>query len=75
MKTFTVKQLAQFCNQEIAKGNGDKHIIVSNDEEGNGYHGLYFAFTPCDKIFDDSPYSPHCYELNGEDMSKYIVLG
>lgn len=75
MKTFTVEQLALFCKEELKKGNGKKHIVISNDEEGNGYHGLYFGFTPCDKVFDTSPCSPYCMELQGEDMSNFIVLG
>ena len=75
MKTITIKQLAQLCKTEIANGNGDKQIVVSNDEEGNGYHGLYFGFTPCDEIFDTSPYSPYCMELQGENMAEFITLG
>ena len=75
MQIFTIKQLAKLCKQEIAKGNGEKQIVISNDEEGNGYHGLYFGFTPCDKVFDTSPYSPFCMELQGEDMSNFIILG
>ena len=42
---FTVKQLLELCKEQIAKGNGDKIIVLSNDDEGNGYHTMYYAFT------------------------------
>lgn len=40
-KGLTVYQLLAFCQEEIRNGNGDKHVIVSDDEECNGFHGLY----------------------------------
>ena len=43
-KGLTVKDLAYACKIEIAKGNGDKHILITTDDEGNGYHTLFYAF-------------------------------
>lgn len=45
---ITVKELAGFCLKQIEKGNGDKHILISDDDEGNGYHTLFYAFTDSD---------------------------
>lgn len=42
---LTVKELAALCMEQIKKGNGDKHIIISDDDEGNGYHTLFYSFT------------------------------
>jgi len=42
---ITVKRLKELCEEQIAKGNGDKIIILSNDDEGNGYHECYYEFT------------------------------
>jgi hypothetical protein len=42
---MTVKELKKLCEEQIAKGNGDKVILLSDDEEGNGYHEMYYAFT------------------------------
>lgn len=42
---ITVKRLKKLCEEQIAKGNGDKIILLSNDEEGNGYHEMYYEFT------------------------------
>jgi hypothetical protein len=41
----TVKQLLELCKEQVAKGNGDKIIVLSNDDEGNGYHEMIYHFT------------------------------
>ena len=41
---MTVETLLKMCAQEIKKGNGKKEIMISDDEEGNGYHELYYGF-------------------------------
>ena len=49
--------------------------MLSDDDEGNGYHGLYFAFTPTEKIFGGS-YSPLLpYGVKSEELKDYVVLG
>lgn len=42
---MTVKRLYALCAAEIKKGNGDKEILLSNDDEGNGFHECYYDFT------------------------------
>lgn len=75
MKMLTINDLAELVNEEIKKGNGTKKIMLSNDDEGNGYHGLYFAFTPTEKIFSGS-YPPSLpYGVNKEELKDYIILG
>ena len=34
---FTVKDLLKACQEQVDKGNGDKGILISRDDEGNGY--------------------------------------
>ena len=75
MKMLTINDLAELVNEEIKKGNGAKKIMLSDDDEGNGYHGLYFAFTPTEKIFGGS-YSPLLpYGVKSEELKDYVVLG
>ena len=75
MKMLTINDLAELVNEEIKKGNGAKKIMISNDDEGNGYHGLYFDFTPTDNIFN-CPYPPSLpYGVKGEELKDYVVLG
>lgn len=42
---LTVSRLLELCKEQVDKGNGDKHIIISDDDEGNGYHTLFYSFT------------------------------
>ena len=75
MKMLTINDLAELVNEEIKKGNGTKKIMLSDDDEGNGYHGLYFAFTPTDKIFSGSFPPSLPYGVNKDDLKDYIILG
>lgn len=42
---MTVKQLLGACQQQIARGNGNKEVFVAKDEEGNEFVPLYYEFT------------------------------
>ena len=70
MEQIKVKELYELCKAQIEKGNGDKYIVVADDNEGNGYHGMLFGFTEsvedCIDLLRDSQVS---------DCDKLIVLG
>lgn len=40
-----LKDLYQACKDQMKKGNGEKSLIVAADNEGNGYHGMFFTLT------------------------------
>lgn len=42
---ITVGTLLKLCIEEVKKGNQDKHILISADDEGNGFHTLFYGFT------------------------------
>ena len=44
LEALTVKDLYEECKNQIAKGNGDKLVLLSADDEGNFYHTLYYSF-------------------------------
>lgn len=46
MKAMTINDLLEECKKEVVKGNGNKTIMISSDDEGNSYHYLWYAFTP-----------------------------
>ena len=71
MKEMTVKDLAMACKQQIAKGNGDKIILLSDDDEGNGYHTMYYLFT------DSKESVAACLELEHDDHNadEVVILG
>lgn len=72
-KPITVKQLLRLCREEIAKGHGDCSIMISDDDEGNGYHYLWFNFSMAEELISEED----DYYIN-EDIapkSKTIILG
>ena len=42
MKALTVKELIADLTKELEKGHGDYTVFVTNDEEANGYHALWY---------------------------------
>ena len=69
-KEITVKQLKALCDLQIKKGNGDKKILVGDDDEGNGFHSLLFSFTETVSDFKDV-----IYHIDEKDLKDYIILG
>lgn len=69
---FTVKELEYLCKKEILAGNGNKEVYLSNDDEGNGYHGLYFGF-------EGNPDVIKSIAIYGvadfEDLDNTVILG
>ena len=53
MEVLTVKDLYNQCKEQIAKGNGDKKIMISQDDEGNGYHYLFYGMITGEEMKED----------------------
>lgn len=70
MGQITVNELLELCEQEIKKGNGDKNIVISDDNEGNGYHGLFFGFTEVEDC-----YLRYIYDSKTYSQNDTIILG
>lgn len=69
---ITVKELLLACQVQVNKGNGDKHIIISDDDEGNGYHTLFYEF------LDDKNELTYCLEAEHDGthtVDNCVVLG
>lgn len=45
MKQLTVQELYNLLTVAMVEGHGDKLVVVSDDVEGNGYHGLFYGVT------------------------------
>lgn len=73
MKTVTVNHLLKLCQMEIAKGNGGKKIMLSNDDEGNGFHECFFTFTDP----KDAGIEPYLlpYGVTERNVGEYLILG
>lgn len=43
---ITLDQLIEYAIKAKEKLGGNKYVLISDDEEGNGFHECYYAFTP-----------------------------
>ena len=66
MEGMTVEELFHACAEEMQKGNGGRIIQITTDDEGNGYHTLFFTFSPVsdnamaieDRLLHDDGFMP-----------------
>ena len=73
MRQLTIKDLKRFVDKQIEKGNEDKFIVISDDNEGNSYHGLFYQFT--DDIGEIKMLSDMIYDSVEVDPNKIVILG
>lgn len=63
---MTVADLFHACAEQMQKGLGGRIVQITNDDEGNGYHTLFFTFSPVsdnataieDGLLHDDGYMP-----------------
>ncbi len=72
MGQLTVKELAAMLAEAVRKGYGDKKIVVSDDNEGNGYHGLFYGLTVNDV---ESVAGGMIYDSQETNPEKLVILG
>lgn len=74
MEEITLKDLYESIGNAI-KEHGNKKILVADDDEGNGYHPIYFAVTPMEN-FKDALSFCNLHGVSEKDaMANYIVIG
>lgn len=67
----TVNQLLEACQEQVAKGNGDKVILLSGDDEGNFFRIMTYLFY--EDVWD---YTDHCeVGMTEDDFNNTIILG
>lgn len=70
---MTVKDLLGYVQKQIDKGNGDKEILISSDDEGNEFHGLYYQFT--DDYEQLKQFAEYGLFHDCNDPANVVVLG
>ena len=50
---MTIKELELLCKKEINKGNGNKTVFISGDEEGNSYSELLYGFETSESLIEE----------------------
>lgn len=73
MKEITVEQLYQLCYDQIKAGNGKKMVLMSDDEEGNGFHPIYEGFMPKEDFFGGK--YPPSLSFGIKPTDDFIILG
>lgn len=73
MKQLTLKELFNLIALAIKEGNGDKKVIISNDNERNGYHGLFYGVTEIDDKMADA--IDGLMEDSDTDINNLIIIG
>lgn len=72
-KALTIDELYSILRTERIKGNGKKRILLSTDDEGNGFHECFFGITP---VTDDFSYAQFGCGIDIEKAKKeYVILG
>lgn len=71
---MTVKELREACDSVIASGFGDYNVAISNDEEGNGYHDLFYPFMTNRDLVRAS-ISSTCTFFDVADIEHTVILG
>ena len=72
---MTISELWKLCDEQIAAGNGDLKVILSNDEEGNGYHELFYPFITNQEIINDAIEWTGSEHHITENKAGYAILG
>lgn len=71
---LSVKDLYNECKTQIERGNGDRKIMISQDDEGNGYHYLFFGMATGEEMKDDDMFMMSI-DKNITPVDDVIVLG
>ena len=69
-KILTIDELYSILRTERIKGNGKKKIMISTDDEGNGYHPRFLGVTPSTEDFSYAT----CYGVSFEDAKNDCVI-
>lgn len=74
MKQIKLKDLYQACKAQMEAGNGEKSLVVSDDNEGNGYHGMFYSLTTITPENVDD-FSDLIRDSSESDIKNIIVVG
>ena len=51
----------------------DRAIVISNDNEGNGFHGMFYELTY--KLNDLKAFEDSIYDSAEKDIKNIVILG
>lgn len=71
-----VRELADYLNELVKLGFGDKKVVVADDNEGNAYHGMFY--TGCHdpkQVKEAIEFSNGVYDSVTENPDELIIIG
>ena len=74
MQQMKLKDLYIACKRQMEAGNGEKTLVVSGDNEGNHYHGMFYTLTPITAENKDG-FQDLIYDNNELNLENIIVVG
>ena len=74
MRAVTVDELYRALAKARKDGFGKKKILLSNDDEGNGYHQCFYEVTTDLEALGLS-YNDLPYGVEPEDVDDYVIIG
>lgn len=72
---LTVDELYKELALARKNGWGKKKIMLSNDDEGNGYHLMFYSITNDVESFFSSPYASLPFSVKKSELKDYVILG
>ena len=73
---ITVEQLYAELGELIKNGGGKKKILLSQDDEGNGYHQMFYGVTTDLRPFFTGTYPAHLFGVSaGNAIKNYVIIG
>lgn len=77
-----VNTLLKYLQKEVAAGHGDYKIFVTDDEEANGYHAIWYLGQTAEEMAEESKEnleyvekSNHDIMILEKDTNKAIYIG
>lgn len=67
---LTIDELIAEALKAKKKFGGNKYILISDDEEGNGYHECYFSFGDATGLAD-----AYCSVPGDLELADCVILG
>ena len=77
-KNITVKELRDRLDKYVKAGLGDLQIVISDDNEGNGFHGLFYGITFLQKTAakeDKAYYKDLIHDSCTDNLDEIAFLG
>ena len=73
---MTVKELHEQLGELIKEGHGTKTILLSDDDEGNGFHHCFYDIQVAgDDWVENLPYFSFPHGVNAKNIKKHVLVG